>query len=86
MTTRKSKAKLPALKELVEGDRDMMKALMKEALQEVLEGEMTDHLGAGSSEHALGLGNVGHRRGSFLVQQPLPTSIPPSLSGSFRMR
>ena len=37
MTTRKSKAKLPALKELVEGDRDLMKALMKEALQEVLE-------------------------------------------------
>ena len=28
--------------EAVAGDRDLMKALMKEALQEVLEGEMTD--------------------------------------------
>ena len=50
MTTRKSKAKLPALKELVEGDRDLMKALMKEALQEVLENEMSEHLGAAPGE------------------------------------
>jgi transposase-like protein len=46
MTTRKKhKAKLLAV-EAVAGDRDLMKALMKEALQEVLEGEMTEFLGA----------------------------------------
>lgn len=43
MTTRKHKTKLTAV-EAVAGDRDLMKALMKEALQEVLEGEMTDFL------------------------------------------
>lgn len=45
MTTRKRNTKLSAV-EAVAGDRDLMKALMKEALQEVLEGEMTEFLGA----------------------------------------
>jgi transposase-like protein len=36
--------------EAVAGDRDLMKALMKEALQEVLEGEMTEFLGAEPGE------------------------------------
>jgi transposase-like protein len=46
MTTRKKhKAKLLAV-EAVAGDRDLMKAFMKEALQEILEGEMTECLGA----------------------------------------
>ncbi len=44
MTTGKHKTKLSAV-EAVAGDRDLMKALMKEALQEVLEGEMTEFLG-----------------------------------------
>jgi hypothetical protein len=35
--------------EAVAGDRDLMKALMKEALQEVLEGEMSEFLGAAPS-------------------------------------
>lgn len=39
MTTRERSTKLSAV-EGVAGDRDLMKALMKEALQEVLEGEM----------------------------------------------
>jgi len=38
MTTRKSRGKLSLLEGLVAGERDLMKALMKEALQEVLEG------------------------------------------------
>ena len=50
MTTRKSKAKLSAMEGLVAGDRDLMKSLMKEALQEVLESEMTEHLGATPGE------------------------------------
>ena len=49
MTTRKHKTKLSAV-EAVAGDRDLMKALMKEALQEVLEGEMTEFLGAAPGE------------------------------------
>lgn len=50
MTTRKRKAKLPAVEALVAGDRDLMKALMRGALQEVLEGEMTEFLGAAPGE------------------------------------
>jgi hypothetical protein len=54
MTTRKKhKAKLLAV-EAVAGDRDLMKALMKEALQEVLEGEMTECLGAAPGERTEG--------------------------------
>ena len=49
MTTRKRNTKLSAV-EAVAGDRDLMKALMKEALQEVLEGEMTEFLGASPGE------------------------------------
>jgi transposase-like protein len=44
MTARKRNTKGSAV-EVVAGDRDLMKALMKEALQEVLEGEMTEFLG-----------------------------------------
>lgn len=39
-------------KEWVSGDRDLMKTLMKEALQEVLEAEMTEFLGAAPSERS----------------------------------
>jgi len=64
MTTRKKhKAKLLAV-EAVAGDRDLMKALkalMKEALQEVLEGEMTDCLGAAPGERTEG--RTGDRAG-----------------------
>jgi len=63
MTTRKSKGKLSLLEGLVAGDRDLMKALMKEALQEVLEGEMTEHLGAGPSERSDG--RSGYRAGYY---------------------
>lgn len=50
MTTTKRTALSETAKELVAGDRDLMKALMKEALQEVLEAEMSQMLGAGPSE------------------------------------
>jgi transposase-like protein len=42
MTTSKRNTKLA----LVAGDHDLMKSLMKEALQEVLEGEMAEFIGA----------------------------------------
>ncbi len=50
MTEREHKAKLSLVETLVTKDRDLMKVLMKEARQEVLEGEMTEHLGAAASE------------------------------------
>ena len=49
MTTKERNTKLSAA-EAVAGDRDLIKVLMKEALQEVLEGEMTDFLGAAPGE------------------------------------
>lgn len=62
MTTSKHKTKLSAVK-AVAGDRDLMKALMKEALQEVLEGEMTQFLGAAPSERSEG--RSGYRAGYY---------------------
>ena len=53
MATRKRNAKQSAV-EVVAGDRDLIKALMKEALQELQEGEMTDFLGAAPSERTDG--------------------------------
>jgi putative transposase len=53
MTTRKGNMKQSAV-EVVAGDRDLMKALMKEALQEVLEGEMADFLGVAPTERTDG--------------------------------
>jgi transposase-like protein len=50
-------------KEVVAEDRDLMKALMKEALQEVLEAEMTELLGAGPGERTEG--RQGYRAGYY---------------------
>lgn len=52
MTTKKRNTKSLAVEAWVAGDRDLMKALMKEALQDVLEGEMSDFLGAAPSERS----------------------------------
>jgi|GEM_PF-2505894 len=46
-TRKKHKTKLLAV-ETVAGDRDLMKALMKEALREVLEGAMSEVPGSAS--------------------------------------
>jgi len=50
MTTIKRNTKGPSVEALVAGDCDLMKSLMKEALQEVLEGEMAGFIGAAPSE------------------------------------
>ena len=60
MTKRKRNTKIQAV-EPVAGDRDLMKALMKEALQEVLEGEMTELLGAAPCKRTDG--RQGYRAG-----------------------
>ncbi len=49
MTVKEHKTKL-SLVELVAGERDLLKDLMREALQAVLEGEMTEFLGAAPGE------------------------------------
>jgi transposase-like protein len=49
MTTRaKRSAKSVQIEALLGGDRELLKGLVKESLQEVLEGEMTETLGAGA--------------------------------------
>ena len=63
MTTTKRTAVSETVKELVTGDRDLMKALMKEALQEVLEAEMSEILGAAPSERTDG--RRGYRSGYY---------------------
>ena len=51
MTTRtKRTAKPRQIEALIGSDRVLLKELMKEALQEVLEAEMTEALGAGPGE------------------------------------
>jgi putative transposase len=63
MTMDKHKTKLPSVETLVTGDRDLMKVLLKEALQEVLEGEMSEFLGAGPGERSEG--RQGYRSGYY---------------------
>lgn len=50
MTTIKRSSKGATVEALVASDPDLMKALMKQALREVLEGEMTELLGAAPGE------------------------------------
>lgn len=49
MTIKEHKTKL-SLVERVTGERDLLKELMREALQTVLEGEMTEFLGGQPGE------------------------------------
>lgn len=62
MTTDKRNTKMTA-EEAIAGDRDLMKALLKEALQEVLEGEMSEFLGAAPSERIVT--RQGYRAGHY---------------------
>jgi len=52
MTVRKLKAVAPRLETLVEQDRDLLKALAEEALNQVLQAEMTEFLGAAPGERS----------------------------------
>ncbi len=63
MTTRKHRAKLVSGEELLAGDRDFLKQAVKDALQEVLEGEMTELLGAAPGERTEG--RNGYRAGYY---------------------
>lgn len=63
MTVRKLKAVPRRLEALVAQDRDLFKALVKEALEQVLQSEMTEFLGAGPGERAEG--RNGYRAGYY---------------------
>ena len=61
MTKREHRAERIDLKALVGGDRNFLRQLIRATLQEVLEAEMTDALGAAKSERTTG--RNGYRSG-----------------------
>jgi putative transposase len=63
MTVRKLKAVGARLEALVAQDRELLKALVKEALEQILQSEMTEFLGAGPGERTEGRG--GYRAGYY---------------------
>ena len=63
MTVRKLKAVPRRLEALVAQDQDLLKALVKEALDQMLQAEMTEFLGAAPGERAAGRG--GYRSGYY---------------------
>jgi len=71
MTVRKLKAVPARLETLVAQDKDLLKALIQEALQQVLQTEMTEFLGAGPGERTEGRG--GYRAGYY--QRGLVTRV-----------
>ena len=87
MTAKKHGTNPIDLKALVADDRDLMKSLMKEALQEVLEAEMTELLGAGPHEREEG--RRGYRAGHYergLVTRigKLELRVPRDRNGQFQ--
>lgn len=63
MTVRKLKAVGGRLEALVAQDRELLKALVKEALEQILQSEMTQFLGAGPGERTEG--RAGYRAGYY---------------------
>ena len=64
MTTRaKRSAKPPKIEALIGSDRELLKRLVKESVQEVLEAEMTEAVGARSGERTVD--RVGYRSGYY---------------------
>ena len=63
MTVRKLKAGVARLEALVAQDRDLLKTLVKEALDQLLQAEMAEFLGAGPGERTQG--RIGYRSGYY---------------------
>ena len=63
MTERKLKTVRPRLEALVAQDRDLLKALVKEALDQILQAEMTEFLGAAPDERVAA--RAGYRAGYY---------------------
>ena len=86
MTTSKHKGKLLPVEAMLAGDRDFLKQAVKDALQEVLEGEMTEFLGAEPGERTEA--RNGYRSGYYgrsLVTRigKLELRVPRDRSGEF---
>ena len=62
-TRRKRSAKSPRIEALIGEDRELFKGLLKESLQEVLEAEMTETVGAGLGERTAV--RTGYRSGDY---------------------
>jgi putative transposase len=87
MTPRKNIAGESKLKELLLEDQDLLRGLMKQALEQVLEAEMTETLAAGKSER--NEGRLGYRSGYYgrsLVTRvgKLELRVPQDRQGRFR--
>jgi putative transposase len=87
MTPRKNSAGCEQLKELLLEDEDLLRGLMKQALQQVLEGEMSEAVGAGKSERSEA--RVGYRSGYYdrsLITRvgKLELRVPQDRQGRFR--
>jgi putative transposase len=63
MTKKESRQKSKQIKELMREDEDFLRPLMRAALQEVLEAEMTEALAAEKGERSVG--RLGHRSGYY---------------------
>ena len=64
MTTRaKRSAKSPRIEALVREDRELLKTLMRESLQAVLDADMTETVGAGPGERTVD--RTGYRSGYY---------------------
>jgi putative transposase len=63
MTKKESKLKSGQIKALMKEDEDFLRPLMRTALQEVLEAEMTEAIGAGKAERSPG--RLGYRSGYY---------------------
>ena len=86
MTEKKLKTVRPRLEVLVAQDRDLLKALVKEALDQILQAEMTEFLGAAPGERSPG--RAGYRAGYYergLVTRvgKIELRIPRDRSGEF---
>ena len=86
MTERKLKTVRPRLEALVSQDQDLLKALVKEALDQILQAEMTEFLGAAPGERSAA--RLGYRAGYYergLVTRvgKIELRVPRDRSGEF---
>ena len=86
MTEKKLKAVRPRLEALVAQDRDLLKALVKEALDQILQAEMTEFLGAAPGERSgdrLGYRAGYYERGLVTRVGKIELRVPRERSGEF---
>ena len=86
MTGKKHSANTIDLKALITEDQELMKVLMKEALQQVREAEMTDCVGIASSDRTQGRQSyhAGHYERGFVTRiGKLELRVPRDRNGQF---